>query len=311
MFRLKGRRKLNFQQAISRQQLYNETRCFWCDHGLDDPDLFRSQSTFDHIVPQSERGSDLASNLVRACRFCNELRGVTNAFDFHNLAQEVIQPNRHDLSAMAEAFDALGEEMKAKICRTIIDTEYAKSIEEVSIRRWPIAYACQEIDWTLPLIQRDLGVMWHDLSSRIRHTHAISSTNEMPYRVTEHDGLMIGNYNRHGFTEGDTIALVDLFEFRVLKTMKSEPQAVDFRARTGDGCYRFEKIRHGRDRMIILITKRHRERAVEAPALVYATSAAAALRLAERLDKAMIRLPPHKVPSGRRNPLDTRLGVPA
>ncbi|TPM92714.1 HNH endonuclease [Mesorhizobium sp. B2-1-3A] len=64
-----------------RQAVWNRTggRCFYCDCGLIDdfatgrPDR-RFDMQIDHMTPEKRGGSDVASNLVPACRACNSAK---------------------------------------------------------------------------------------------------------------------------------------------------------------------------------------------------------------------------------------------
>jgi hypothetical protein len=49
-------------------------RCWWCGRAFRQSDPMR-RATLDHLVPHSAMGPLRASNLVLACRRCNELRG--------------------------------------------------------------------------------------------------------------------------------------------------------------------------------------------------------------------------------------------
>lgn len=43
----------------------------------------RRGKTWDHVIPCSEGGQSVRSNLVQACRFCNSMKGSMSAELFH------------------------------------------------------------------------------------------------------------------------------------------------------------------------------------------------------------------------------------
>lgn len=58
---------------IRRRQLYaKHTLCFWCEKPL-----LRSETTVDHLTPQSRGGTFFYGNLVLSCGPCNNKRGAS------------------------------------------------------------------------------------------------------------------------------------------------------------------------------------------------------------------------------------------
>jgi 5-methylcytosine-specific restriction endonuclease McrA len=57
------------------RRVVRERAVFRCDYCHADERWQYVRFTMDHVVPQSEQGSDEADNLVLACRNCNERRG--------------------------------------------------------------------------------------------------------------------------------------------------------------------------------------------------------------------------------------------
>jgi 5-methylcytosine-specific restriction endonuclease McrA len=52
-------------------------RCFYCDRLLS-----RTKKTRDHLQPKSRSGSNKPSNIVSACRQCNNLKGCLTLEEF-------------------------------------------------------------------------------------------------------------------------------------------------------------------------------------------------------------------------------------
>jgi 5-methylcytosine-specific restriction endonuclease McrA len=52
-------------------------RCFFCDKQLS-----RQKKTRDHLIPKSRNGSNARSNIVDACRDCNNLKGCLTLEEF-------------------------------------------------------------------------------------------------------------------------------------------------------------------------------------------------------------------------------------
>lgn len=52
--------------------------CVWCGSGIEDG----AQMMLDHVLPHSEGGSNLESNLVTACHACNSRRGSRSVVAF-------------------------------------------------------------------------------------------------------------------------------------------------------------------------------------------------------------------------------------
>jgi len=52
-------------------------RCFYCDK-----QLTRQKKTRDHVTPRSRNGSNARSNIVDACRDCNNLKGCLTLEEF-------------------------------------------------------------------------------------------------------------------------------------------------------------------------------------------------------------------------------------
>lgn len=94
--------------------------CAWCGAKVE----AGTQLTLDHVVPHSKGGSNDASNLVTACKPCNDSRGARNATKFsevvaayvdhgvlaHRILQHVKNCTRRDLKpflANAKALIAL------------------------------------------------------------------------------------------------------------------------------------------------------------------------------------------------------------
>lgn len=62
--------------------------------------LHNSNRTLDHIIPQSQGGSDHVSNLVFCCNDCNQLRGITPYDVFVNIVT-----NKQDRDNYKETLD--------------------------------------------------------------------------------------------------------------------------------------------------------------------------------------------------------------
>jgi 5-methylcytosine-specific restriction endonuclease McrA len=81
----KPRSKLNDIQ-LRRNQLWKKSggRCFYCGIqtsfkvSIKDPTYF----TIDHLIPKCKGGKNAQSNLVAACRACNNARGHKSVFEF-------------------------------------------------------------------------------------------------------------------------------------------------------------------------------------------------------------------------------------
>lgn len=51
-------------------------QCYYCD---------RVATTWDHVIPRSKGGADVANNKVPACKPCNERKGSMDYREFMNL----------------------------------------------------------------------------------------------------------------------------------------------------------------------------------------------------------------------------------
>ena len=60
---------------IKRQYIKQAGRCFWCSQPVGD------SYHVDHIIPLSRFGTDWLSNIVIACPFCNDSKGVKLPFE--------------------------------------------------------------------------------------------------------------------------------------------------------------------------------------------------------------------------------------
>lgn len=84
-FKSKGREqreklKYTFGYSELRAALFkrDDFRCFWCNTTCRPPGMGKptdATATVDHLIPVAKGGSNEFSNLVTACRRCNELRG--------------------------------------------------------------------------------------------------------------------------------------------------------------------------------------------------------------------------------------------
>lgn len=67
------------------------THCYYCEVKLQTlADIVRrvnapNRKTIDHLIPRSKGGTDDESNLVIACRKCNEAKGVMMPYEFEIL----------------------------------------------------------------------------------------------------------------------------------------------------------------------------------------------------------------------------------
>lgn len=84
--RRKGSAHRKFQRLKKRMMNSSNGKCFYClvemvpgRGAQNDPD---NVMTVDHLIPRSEGGLDVASNLVVCCRKCNLLRATKKIKDF-------------------------------------------------------------------------------------------------------------------------------------------------------------------------------------------------------------------------------------
>src|SRR5277367_3145866 len=95
-----------------------DQKCFWCGNRMIQTAMYDRegkadgrQATIDHVIPISNEGTNLASNLVLACRICNETRAKYHSMkkDLANL-KEIKEENKRlkseNLNLISQNHDA-------------------------------------------------------------------------------------------------------------------------------------------------------------------------------------------------------------
>lgn len=75
-----------FSKNVTRKILYDRQKgkCYYCNCNLLLKGYYKNifLATFDHIVPKSQGGRDMFSNIVLSCKRCNEVKKDTPYKDF-------------------------------------------------------------------------------------------------------------------------------------------------------------------------------------------------------------------------------------
>lgn len=272
-------------------ELAKETHCHWCEELFNDEQVFQSNPTTDHLIPLNDLGPKRAAfNLVRACQFCNGLRGHTNLYEWDVVVHDFVKPHRRDLPGMAQAL-AQGDGFRryAAIVKTLAERQALERIDEVAIRRWAVDDAASEFNVSLKRLPKDYGVDWLGLITRIVTLVEVKQVHGPVWTSAGLD-LQICRDARHGARIGTEIAMVNALEWRILKTFKDSPEAMKFREIVGDGNVNMNLLKLGRDRIGVLLHRSNRTRHDRKNVILYGTSGAAALRIH---DYVTTRLLPH------------------
>ena len=93
-------RNIRWRQIRERLSEAQNHRCCYCGKRSD------ADATIDHVVARYHGGTDAQSNLVMACKRCNELRGCRNAYDFFD-SEEWLVPRSACVGRQSACLGAL------------------------------------------------------------------------------------------------------------------------------------------------------------------------------------------------------------
>jgi hypothetical protein len=191
---------------------------------MDRDEALLSRSTDEHLLPRGKGGSNAASNRVRACIFCNGLRGDMDHDEFE-VAARVIEPLRGDPNAIVDglrhvdprlAWIAYGmflgvvDVVPRRHAMDEVPAEFGHS----DLNPWPV----QEAD----------AARWFNACTDVRRRiQAVSRTNPQSVVLQVGPGIdAFGCLPMRGVIDGDGVFLVDARERKRLvrqSAMSSEP----------------------------------------------------------------------------------------
>ncbi|RYD60931.1 MAG: hypothetical protein EOP83_18235 [Verrucomicrobiaceae bacterium] len=296
--------------SASHARLLEETHCYWCEEAFNDPSLFRSNPTFDHIITLDQNGSRSgAHNLVRACEFCNNTRSNAHVYEWRIVVHDFIKPYRRDLPAMAEAMaNAQGFRRYAKVVATAARRQEFETIEEVGIRRWPLAYATSEFGLAMKPIHKDFGVDWYAFSAQLFGLLDPGDDSDAMTWFDAGHGLKVARRQRLGYLDGDDLRMVTRKEWLILRSFKENPEAAEFRQRVGDGAVRVILHKVGRDHLGIMLYRGHGYPQRCPDVFLYGSSAPAVQRVYDHIQMHFLQ-PSALVHEHRSEPLRTRISA--